>query len=200
MNTIFVKLLNNKLYFYLISAAITALVFGMLFTRFSNKDRISRVQKISLPTPTQTTDTLDKQAQNTSVSGKATNENKIVDSLASMKESSSKEVVKILPKLPIYLRGYNTSSGIKTTINIFSVKGDASNYIRVEIYGINYNNSEAVEENKDYIAFKESFIKAKEEIRKAGADPDKLIYVFYTRENIHTVAENWARKLELINY
>lgn len=192
------KIIRSKLFIYAAAAAVTAIIAGMLYSHFSKKN--AGVSTTANPTPVQEVPVVADNSQSTSDFGEATDENKIVNVVGELKDSSSKEKSALSSKLPIYIRDFETSSGIKTTINVFSIEEDAPDYIRVEIYRINYNNTDAGDINPDYVAFKESFSKAKEEIKKSGADPEKLIYIFYTREYIHEVAEGWARTAGLIKY
>jgi len=106
----------------------------------------------------------------------------------------------ILPKLPIYIKEFKTSGGITTRISILSSQFDPPETLRVEIYGVNYLDGMADENDINYIAFTESLEKAFEEINKAGGDSSKLRYIFYSKELIHEIAYTWAIHAGLINY
>jgi hypothetical protein len=116
-----------------------------------------------------------------------------------LKESET-EREKYQSSFPIYIKDYKTSSGITTDINVFIGKYDPVYNIRLEIYRINYDTYVADDSNPNYTAFVESFSYVKEEMKKKGIDPDKFYYKFYSKENIHYIAEKWARNAKLINY
>jgi hypothetical protein len=116
------------------------------------------------------------------------------------KENIVEEKKVILPKLPIYIKGFKTSSGITTRISMLSSQYDPPETIRVEIYGVNYLDGAAEEGDPNYSAFIESLEKAFGEIDKAGGDSSKLRYIFYSKKLIHEIAYTWAKHAGLINY
>lgn len=104
--------------------------------------------------------------------------------------------LKALPHLPIYVEGFETSVGITTDINIFTVPGDLSDTLRLEIYNINYQNQDV--EQPHAVAFRESFIQAKEELRKIDVDPAKVNFIFGTRNHIQKTANYWVTTFSLL--
>jgi hypothetical protein len=201
IKTFLQKVFRNK---FLIGIIFLSIITGLVYSYLNFRKHPTRIPLITktAPTPTATLPfptqyPTGQQSPGEKLFGPATKINELQALPNTAKTASQEEKAKILS---IYIKDFNTSSGIKTTINIFSIKGDDPSFIRVEIYGINYYNSSPDKENPDYVAFVESLIKAKEEIHKLGANPDELIYIFYTRENIHLTAENWAKKAGLINY
>jgi hypothetical protein len=199
MKEILNKIFHTRFLRYLLIVSLISVAVGMFYS-YLTRNKNADIQKTKTPEGVQPIVTPDVQKRGVTSFGNATDEKQVVESENQLAEPSSKEKAKILPKLPIYIEKFKTSNSKSTTINIFSIEGDSNNFIRVEVYGVNYNNASSDENNPDYIAFRDSFAKAKEEIKKTGADPDKLIYIFYTREYIHSTAEAWARYAGLISY
>lgn len=102
---------------------------------------------------------------------------------------------KLAPLLPIYIEDIPTSSGKLTTLNIFSSEHDPTYTVRLEIYGINYNNSESSISNPNYTAFQETFYRAQEELRSRDINPDEIIFIYGDQGYINQVANNWVKIL-----
>lgn len=107
-------------------------------------------------------------------------------------------VESIESKLPLYLKDFETSVGITTSINIYRVKDDDAEVVRLEIYGLSYLNRETNEtKNPNVTAFKESYLKAIEMIESQNIDPKKLIFVYGDKEYVRTTAQLWIDSLKL---
>lgn len=107
-------------------------------------------------------------------------------------------VSSIESKLPLYLKNYETSVGITTTINIYRVKDDDAEIVRLEIYGLSYLNKEADEQkNPNVTAFKESYLKAMEMIEGQNIDPKKLIFIYGDKDYVRATAQYWIDSLKL---
>lgn len=110
-------------------------------------------------------------------------------------KKSINEKQELDPHLPIYIEDIPTSSGKLTTLNIFSSEYDPEYTVRLEIYGINYNNSEPSISNPDYTAFQETFYRAQEELRSRNIEPDEIVFIYGNREYINQVASGWVNIL-----
>lgn len=106
-------------------------------------------------------------------------------------EAAIEEKQKIQAQLPIYIEDFQTSVTAKTTINVFALSYDPEHVVRLEIYGIDYNNSQAAINNPEYLAFQDSFEKAIFEITKLGTNPENLIFKLSNTPYIHQVASRW---------
>ena len=112
--------------------------------------------------------------------------------------ASIENISKLTDSLPIY-EEFETSVGIKTTINIYRIGLDPQYLIHIDIYGINYQNQELDEEkNPEVTAFKESFIRTKELLQEKGVNIKEIYFVFGGKDYIQETAELWIEKLELL--
>jgi hypothetical protein len=107
-------------------------------------------------------------------------------------------VESIEKKLPIYLEKFETSVGITTSINLYRVKDDEAEIVRLEIYGLSYLNSESdPKKNPNVTAFKESYLKAIEMLEGQNIDPKKLIFIYGDKQYVRETAQAWADALKL---
>jgi hypothetical protein len=111
---------------------------------------------------------------------------------------SQKEKGKITPLLPINVQNFQTSVGITTNFNIFSIASDPSQVLHVEIYGINYYLSDASSDNPQAVAFSESFTEAKKILSEKGVDLNNLQVLYGNRDYIQTTAEIWIKTFSLL--
>ena len=175
-----------------IFAVVVAVVFVVVFFIYRNK--ISKTQtgrdtRVQIPLQISITPTPVSYKDN------------VVNNLSTeIKQELVEEKKVLLPKLPIYIKNFKTSKGLTTTINIFSSRSDPPETLRIEIYGVNYLDGIAEDNDPNYTAFTESLEKAFDEIDKAGGDSTKLRYVFYSIELIHEIAFTWAKHAGLISY
>ena len=101
-------------------------------------------------------------------------------------------------KFPLYLKDFETSVGITTSINIYRVTDDDAEIVRLEIYGLSYLNQESDEKkNPNVTAFKESYQKAMEMIEGQNIDPKKLIFVYGDKEYVRITSQIWIDSLKL---
>lgn len=102
-------------------------------------------------------------------------------------------------KLPLYLESFPTSVGITTSINIFRLKDDESEIVRLEIYGLSYLNKNELDEKKNpnVTAFKESYLKAIEMLESKNIDPKKLIFVYGDKDYVRVTSAYWVDMLKL---
>ncbi|KKS93155.1 MAG: hypothetical protein UW68_C0028G0002 [Candidatus Collierbacteria bacterium GW2011_GWB1_44_6] len=112
-------------------------------------------------------------------------------------EISFAEKEKIYAAFPLRTEDIQTSSGLITTINIYSLSHDPASAIRLEIYGINYNDQTLSGPNA--IAFKESFLEAKRQIDSRGAILKNLQIIFGNRQYIQDTATYWVTTMNLLN-
>jgi len=116
-----------------------------------------------------------------------------ISSIPPSVENAVNEKNKIVNNLPIYVVDFQTSVGLTTTINIFTVEGDPDFAVRVEIYNINFNNTESNPDlNPEVTAFIESVEFAKSEIAKLGVDVNNLYIIFGTRKFMQDTANSWV--------
>jgi hypothetical protein len=114
-------------------------------------------------------------------------------------DSAKEEMKKLTPHLPIKIEGFETSAKITTSINIHILPDDPDTAVRLEIYGPNYNQSDPSLKNPNTLAFKESFLKAKEIIKSHNVDPTKLQIIYGPRQYIQQTASIWVDTLGLLN-
>lgn len=101
--------------------------------------------------------------------------------------------------LPIYIENYPTSANISTTINLYSLDDEPEYTVHLEIYEVIYHDQNYnFNENPNALAFKESFLAAKQTLQELGVDPTKLYYIYGSRKYIQETAELWVDKLELL--
>jgi len=106
---------------------------------------------------------------------------------------------KLLPSLPIYIPNFFTSVNQETTINIYALPSDLEYLIHIDIYGIDYESPSLDEAtNPNITAFKESFLKAEEEIGKRGVNIKDLLFIFGGRTYIQETAELWIDHFNLL--
>ena len=103
---------------------------------------------------------------------------------------------KIFDSLPLRTENFSTSTSLKTTINIYSFDYDPASSIRLEIYGINYNDSLITGPNA--IAFKESFLEAKKQLTSRGAVLKNLQIIYGNRQYIQDTATYWIKTFKLL--
>lgn len=112
-------------------------------------------------------------------------------------ETSLNEKAKFSESLPVRINNFATSVGIKTTINIYLLESDPPSSVRLEIYGINYNDQGI--EGKQAIAFKESFLKAKEFLVSKQVILKDLQIIYGNRQYIQDTATYWVKTFGLLN-
>lgn len=101
-------------------------------------------------------------------------------------------------KLPIYLESFPTSVGITTSINLYRLKDDEAEIVRLEIYGLSYLNGDSNEKkNPNVTAFKESYKKAIELLEGQNIDPKKLIFIYGDKEYVQKTSRTWIDALKL---
>lgn len=101
--------------------------------------------------------------------------------------------------LPIYFKGFKTSVGIETDINIFVLKGDPKETVRFEIYGLSYLSPSAdPAANPNVTAYKESFEHGLKLMRKEGLVPEQMIFLYSDIDYIRTAADSWVKQLNLL--
>lgn len=174
------RLFANK--FLLTAVSISAVVFFFVLTLSSRRS--------STPSPTQD-----------STISKSTNP---FYEFTNLTEEKAKKAANyrtlVSDRFPIYLKGFSTSVGITTTINIYFLKDDDPSMMRLEIYGLSYMNKDELDPNNNpnIVAYKESFTKALSLIRDTGVDPKQLNIIYGDRPEIQETANYWVDKLGLL--
>lgn len=112
-------------------------------------------------------------------------------------EVSLLEKDKIFDSLPLRQENFVTSVGLKTTINIYSFAYDPDSSIRLEIYGLNYNDSTLTGSNA--IAFKESFLEAKKKLLAQKVILKNLQIIYGNRQYIQDTATYWVSAFKLLD-
>lgn len=167
--------MNKK--FFLIAASITIFILVLVLI-FSPKKSSNLPQ--SLPTSTPVT------------------RPELIDLTQEKRRATMVYVSSIESKLPIYLESFNTSVGITTTINLYRLKDDEAEVVRLEIYGLSYMNIESDPlKNPNVVAYKESYLKAIELLESKNIDPKKLIFIYSDKEYIRKTSSTWIDALKL---
>ncbi len=128
------------------------------------------------------------------ISNSQTNNLKVINKIPS--ETSIVEIEKIVDSLPIRLNDYATNTGLKTTINIYKSAVDEDSILRLEIYGINYNEQSLTGQNA--LAFKESFLEAKKYLPKTINLKNTQI-IYGNRQYIQDTATYWVNNFKLLD-
>jgi hypothetical protein len=122
----------------------------------------------------------------------------LIDLSKEKRDAAMIYVAQIEQKLPLYLANYKTSVGIDTSINIYRVRGDEAEIVRLEIYGLSYLNQNSDEKtNPNVTAFKESYKKSIEMIESVNIDPKKLIFIYGDKEYVRKTSQVWIDALKL---
>lgn len=110
---------------------------------------------------------------------------------------SQTEIEKISSNLPIRIDNYKTSTGLSTTINIFTSSYEPASLIHIEIYGVNYNHPEITQ--SDALAYKESFLLAKKALTTRNINVKNLQIIYGTRQYIQDTASYWVSAFGILN-
>lgn len=122
----------------------------------------------------------------------------LVDLAKEKRQQAMVYVSSIESKLPIYLESFSTSVNIMTSINLYRLKDDPAEIVRLEIYGLSYLNQETnPKKNPNITAFKESYNKAIELLESKNIDPKKLIFIYGDKEYVRKTSELWINSLNL---
>lgn len=122
----------------------------------------------------------------------------LVDLAKEKRQQAMIYVESIEKKLPLYLESFDTSVGIPTSINIYRLKDDEAEIVRLEIYGLSYLNRETdPTKNPNVVAFKESYAKAIEMLESQNIDPHKLIFIYGDKEYVRITSQQWVDSLKL---
>ncbi len=146
-------------------------------------------QKTALPTPI-----YKKTSAPDPISAPQTNADVAVQQIPS--DISSVEIEKIASLLPIRLNDFTTKAGIKTTINVYQTEIDEPTVLRLEIYGINYNEQSLTGPNA--LAFKESFLEARKYFPKDMVLKNTQI-IYGNRQYIQDTATYWVNQFKLLD-
>ncbi len=107
--------------------------------------------------------------------------------------------IRALPNLPIYIQGFQTSTGISVDINIYTLPTDPEDVLRFDIRRLNYINQDSNPSTNPHVgAFKEAFLKGKEELQKIGVNMGDVYFIFGTKDYIKETANLWVRELGLL--
>ncbi|KKT40522.1 hypothetical protein A3K29_01015 [Candidatus Collierbacteria bacterium RIFOXYB2_FULL_46_14] len=189
--------MNKKILIPIISVIILFFVFLLISILRYRSERPSFLETIPLfsqPTPKVTRTIV---PTITTIPGVPNQTN--LESIAKAKDSTKSlvEKNKIFDALPIREEDFSTSANIKTTINIYNLLYDPESALRVEIYGINYNNQDI--NSKDALAFKESFLKAKQFFSKYQVNLNSLQIIYGNRQYIQDTATYWVKTFKLLD-
>jgi hypothetical protein len=110
---------------------------------------------------------------------------------------SETEIQKIKSSLPITIKDFETSTKQKTTVSIFSLPSDPVSVLRIEVYGINFNNPQL--DQIDAQNFKESFVLAKKALTSRGINVNNLQIIYGNRQYIQDTASYWVSAFGLLN-
>lgn len=104
---------------------------------------------------------------------------------------------KISQVLPVRINNFQTSTSLITTINLFTLASDPPESLRLEIYGVNYNNSTLTSD--DAIAFKDSFLQIKKAILSRKINYKNLLLIYGNRQYIQDTATFWVKEFKLLD-
>lgn len=122
----------------------------------------------------------------------------LVDLSKEKRQQAMIYVESIEKKLPLYLDSFHTSVGIITTINIYRLKDDEAEVVRLEVYGLSYLNEDSDPvKNPNVTAYKESYLKAIEMLESQNIDPKKLIFIYGDKEYVRKTTLKWISDLNL---
>jgi LPS O-antigen subunit length determinant protein (WzzB/FepE family) len=125
IKTILERIFKNKVVLILLGVATLSLLAGLIYSYINAGKKANKITfQSTTPTLQQAQNTSGLQNTGISLFGSATNLKEVQSLPDEVKAESQTEKEKVLSKLPIYLKNFQTSVGIKTTINIFSVKTD----------------------------------------------------------------------------
>ena len=129
-----------------------------------------------------------------------TDEKGQVDSNSVKVKTAIDEKAKLKTVLPIYVEGFKTSSGLNTTLNVYSIPEDPNYLIHIEIYGVNYGDPKIMEPNNaNATAFVESFKKIKTLLESKKVDIHNIYFALGTRPYVQSAADGLIRKYDLFN-
>lgn len=105
----------------------------------------------------------------------------------------------LLPHLPIYIENFQTTTPLKTTLNVYTIPEDPIYLIHVEVYGINYSDPKILDDgNANAQAFVDSFNKIKTLLANDGVDIHSIYFIFGAKPYIQSAADNLIRKYNLL--
>lgn len=180
---------------YIIISIIGILV--LLVMQFSGKNNTN-----SSPSPSP----LDLQTEKPSATFSLPPYSKPLENLAGEVDLNSEQITtaiesknKIKNSLPIYIKNFRTSNGLKTTLNVYTISSDPEYLVHIEIYGIDFNNPNISKEtNPNVIAFIDSFEEIKKRLATKGVDIHNIYFIFGQRQFIQETADLWIKTYGLL--
>jgi hypothetical protein len=176
--------------------------------------QVSGVKKSVLPTPSPTssptnsfpTTQTQQYSQTPSSYKEPTYSQPVTDSSGQVDESSPEVQTaitnksKLKPQLPIYVENFQTTSGLNTTLNVYTTPEDPNYLIHIEIYGTNYSDPNILTpNNKNALAFIDSFNKIKNLLLADGVSIHNIYFIFGAKPYIQNTADNLIQKYGLLN-
>jgi hypothetical protein len=102
-------------------------------------------------------------------------------------------------KLPIYIKNFQTSVGIYTTLNVYTILEDSNYLIHIEIYGIDYQYEETDPTKNPYVtAFIESFNEIKKQLSQKGIDIKNIYFIMGGKKVIIETSDLWIKTFNLL--
>ena len=106
---------------------------------------------------------------------------------------------KLKKSLPIYIENFKTSNGMSTTLNVYTISSDPDYLIRIDIYGIDFNNQDVSKEtNPNVTAFIDSFEEIKKRLTAEGVDIHNIYFILGQRKFIQETADLWIKTYGLL--
>lgn len=124
-----------------------------------------------------------------------TNINKITEQVDKATALSEKQ--KIAAVLPIRIDNFKTSTSLSTTINLYSLPSDPESTVRLEIYGLNFNNTSS--KSEDALAFRDSFLQMKKTLLSRNLNLQNLQIIYGNRQYIQDTASLWTKEFKLLD-
>lgn len=183
--------MNKKILIILAVIAVILLVVLLVLT-FQKQKFVGPLTVPLIPTPSVT---VTPALQPVSESGIPPQTN-IQKSISGLDNTISLNEKNKVDTLPIRSDDFQTTQNLKTTINIYSFPYDPPSVLRIEIYGINYNNPELT--GQDALAFRDSFLEVKKRLAPYGVDLKKLQIIYGNRQYIQDTATYWVKEFNLL--
>jgi hypothetical protein len=122
-----------------------------------------------------------------------------VDISSEQVKTAIENKTKLKKSLPIYIENFKTSNGMSTTLNVYTISSDPDYLIRIDIYGIDFNNQDVSKEtNPNVTAFIDSFEEIKKRLTAEGVDIHNIYFILGQRKFIQETADLWIKTYGLL--
>lgn len=189
-------ILKYKPYIIISIMAVLILIYVQFFTKKAGAPKTQQggqVQPVILPTPTPLSFTLPPYSQ------PPLNSEGQVDTNFEKVKTATANKTRLESSLPIYIKNFQTSNGIKTTLNVYTIPSDPPYLVHIEIYGIDFEDQNTSKENNPNVAaFIDSFQEIKRQLTAKGVDIHNIYFIFGQRMYIQETADLWIKTFGLL--